>query len=86
MQTLADLLKKFKEMRDPAEDKGIIQNLIKEVSGATVPVADITLRNNKIILNTHPALRSVVYTRKKEILEKIQSHEELKNRQFTDIV
>lgn len=86
MFTIADLLQKFKTIRDPQQDKKIIQDIIKEFTGAEVPLSEITLREHKISLKTHPGLRNVIYTRKFKILEKIQQQEELKNHHFTDIV
>ncbi len=86
MRTLADLLEKFKTLRDPVEDKHIISAIIKEKTGVALVPSDMMLRDNKITLKTHPAIRSVIYTNKKQILEAIQAHPELKNRSFLDIV
>lgn len=85
MKTLADLLQKFKALRDPAEDKTIIAGVIKSLCGIDIPHNALTLKDNKIYIKTHPALRNVLYIKKKDLLIRIQ--ESLPDQQsFMDIV
>lgn len=84
MLNISELLQKFKSLHNPAHDKKAISEIIKERLNLTIPPEQMEFKNNKLYLSVHPALKSVIYTKKTLVLKEIQ--EKIKNQLITDIV
>lgn len=73
MKNIGDFLSKFKIIRNPAENRGVVSNLIKEVTGVFVSPDAFKIQKGIVYLQIHPAQRNIIYIKKEILLEKIQA-------------
>lgn len=83
MFNLSNYLDKFKNIKDPKEDKSVIASIILESANVTISEPDISLEKNVIHIRGNSVSKSRIYMKKEEILAKIG--ELLPDLKITDI-
>jgi len=75
MFEIKDLLKVFKNIKDPREAKITIASVLNaEIGSDLVKVDNIKIEKHIIWLKIHPAIRQKLFFKKNEILETIKKH------------
>lgn len=69
---LSSYLEKFKELKDPKDDKVIISQAIFEVTGMSVSRDDIVLRKNELFFGGSSLVKSRIFMMKGNILAKLE--------------
>lgn len=64
-------LEKFKNIKDPNEDKAYISKIILEVAGVTVIEDSIQIKNKIVYIQTNSLYKSRIFIKKEEILKTI---------------
>lgn len=72
MFNLSTFLERFKDLKDPKEDKGLISQVIFEETGVTLSNENISLSRGVIKLNVGSVVKSAIFMKKEPILIKIQ--------------
>lgn len=73
MKNIGDFLSKFKIIRNPAENRGVVVSVIKEVTGLSISADNIKIQKGSIFLQIHPAQKNIIYIKKEELLVKVQA-------------
>ena len=85
MIKLEDLLKDYKDIKNPSLEKKEIIDVLSKKVGLNIKEDQILFRKNIVILKVSPVQKSFVYIRKDEILELIKTmvpHRFIKTIQF----
>lgn len=72
MFNLSTFLERFKDLKDPKEDKSLISQVIFEETGVTLLNENISLSRGVIKLNVGSVVKSAIFMKKEPILIKIQ--------------
>ena len=71
MFNLSSYLEKFKNLKDPKEDKVVIANILSEEVGVNILVSEITIQKGTIFISGSALLKSRVFMKKEEIVKRI---------------
>ncbi len=71
---IGDFLKKFKVIRDPAENRQVISSVIKSVTGLIVSVDNIKIQQGSVFLNIHAAQKGIIFMKKDSLLLKLREN------------
>lgn len=71
MKGISDFLAKFKVIPNPRDEKKIIATIVSELIKREVGEENIEIQSYIIKVNTHPALKGLIFQNKESILEQI---------------
>jgi|APGre2960657505_1045072.scaffolds.fasta_scaffold28275_2 cystathionine beta-lyase family protein involved in aluminum resistance len=75
---ISSFLEKFKDIKDPHEDKSHISKILLEVAGVNVVENNIQIKNKTIHIQASSLYKSRIFIKKEEILKVInENHPEL---------
>lgn len=75
---ISSFLEKFKNIKDPNEDKSHISKILLEVAGVTIVENNIQIKNKTIHIQASSLYKSRIFIKKEEILKVInENHPEL---------
>lgn len=75
---ISSFLEKFKNIKDPHEDKAHISKILLDVAGVTILENNITIKNGVIHIQASSLYKSRIFIKKEEILKVISvNHPEL---------
>ncbi len=69
MKGISDFLAKFKIIPDPKDEKKIIVEIINNIIGHSLNEEIVEVRGSSISLHIHPALKSLIFQHKNNILD-----------------
>lgn len=84
MFNLSTYLEKFKNLKNPEDDKSVIAQIILEETGADVSKGSILISRGKITMNTSSIIKNTIFFKKDGVLSKIQ--ERLPDLKIEDLV
>jgi hypothetical protein len=75
---ISSFLEKFKNIKDPHEDKAHISKILLDVAGVTILENNITIKNGVIHIQASSLYKSRIFIKKEKILKVISvNHPEL---------
>jgi cell division protein FtsX len=75
MLNISKYLGKFsKVVSDNKEQKNIISEIIKNFVGINIDTEKIEVKENKIKIQTSPAVKNIIFLNKKQILEELNKN------------
>jgi hypothetical protein len=84
MINLSSYLEKFKNLKDPKEDKIIICRLISETAGVEVKEKEIKIQNKTLFIQGSMLSKNRIFLQKEAVLKKI--NESLPDLQVKEII
>jgi len=72
MKNINDLLGDFKNLKDPKDDKVIIQKILKEVGGLDIPLEKIKFAERTLKLNVSGPERTSLFMKQQRLLEEFK--------------
>jgi hypothetical protein len=73
MFNLSSFLEKFKQLKDPKDDKVIISRIISEVIGVTLSDECIEIKKETLYVQGSALYKNRIFINKENILQKIQT-------------
>lgn len=83
MFNLSTYLEKFKNLKDPKENKTIITHIILESTGVTIKEEDITIQKSNIYIQNSSLAKNRIFLNKENIIKKI--NERIENLNIQEI-
>ena len=74
MKDISDYLVKFKNIKNPKQDKEIIAEAIKKVTSHSIDTSAISIQRTIIFLKTNPYLLLEIRMKKETLLEEIKKN------------
>jgi len=68
---ITSFLEKFKQLKDPRENKTIISRIIQETTQVFIPETEISIQKDVVYLQASPLYKNRVFLMKEDILKKI---------------
>lgn len=71
MFNLSSYLEKFKNLKDPKENKTIIARILFETTQVSIGESEITIKGETLYLQSSALSKSRVFTQKEQVIRKI---------------
>lgn len=79
MDHLLKFLEKFKNIRDPKEDRKIIAQIINEIAHINVSPDDIEVQGYKVTIKVHPLLKTQIKLNEGQIKKELEKYSQFKH-------
>lgn len=84
MFNLSSYLEKFKNLKDPKENKNVMVRIMADVADVSITEKDLSIQKGTVYIISTAFIKSRIFIKKEEILKKIQ--EELPNLRIKEII
>lgn len=71
MFNLPSLLEKFSQLKDPKETKNIITKIISEEIGIDIPISEILIQKDSIVIHSGSVIKNQIFLKKDLIVLKL---------------